>query len=369
MPSPANVRPPTASPFWNVFPWWLVKSYRSPLVSLTTLLVIPLVLIYGWLYRTHERQWRRQESADLLVTARLASRIVQEELTQTREIEAAIAARANFVEAVKRRDGEALTASLQILLDAKPMIDQARVVDGSGKVLAALASLGAAEHSLVDAPDDVPRLDPPAQDAVSGVYLTDKASGTKGVRISSLIRDQRSMIGAVQAQYSLEGIAQWLEKVRVEPAGFLYVADQHRCLVAHPFQLLPGQPKNISDWPPAAADASPEGTIIRFTQGHPPRPWTGAVVSVEPFGWRVVAQQPDGAMLKPFRQLMWSFAALIAGLAGLLSVLIVRWAQLHHATLRLVAQQTRLLRVHQQRRLRAMLRRSKRTSKRSDHVA
>jgi len=361
-------QPPTAPPDpvpgpRTTFPWWFLNLYRRPAAFLTFLLGIPLAAVCLWLYVVNERQWRTQEGQDLLVAARLASRIIEEELAKTRQIEEALAGRPAFADAFRRRDRAALAEALRLLVDVTPAIDRVIASDPAGRRLVEVSA-----HAAAEGPLPAPSAEPPDDGAqpVSGVYLRDQASGEKVVGVSSMVRDGRDVLGTVQAQYRLHQLSQWLEKIRIEPAGFLYVADRRGFLVAYPFQLLPGKPKDVSGWAPVAKTASAHGGLIRFRQGHPARPWTAAVVAVEPFGWRVVAQQPDAAMLQPFRQLAWSFGGLLLLLAGVLGGVGSRWARLHKATLRLVAQQARLLRLSEQRHLLATLRRSEPQPKRPD---
>jgi len=346
------------------FPWWFLTLYRKPLTFLVILLLVPLVAICGWLYVANERQWRIREGQDLLVAARLASRIIQEELSRTHEIEEAIASRPAFIEAVKRQNPTALASYLQILSDLTPMIDRVMVTDLAGSSLAEL-TMDSSGGPRALPPQDAPGNPHPSWlQPISGVYLRDHGSGEKVVGVSSPIRDGEEVVGVLQVQYRLQEISRWLEKVRIEPSGFLYVVDHQGRLVAYPFQLLPGHPKDVSEWAPVSYEAAAQGEVIRFDQGTPSRPWTAAVVAVEPFGWRVIAQQPDAAMLKPFHQLVGSFATLVAMLAGLLSLLILRWAHLHRATLRLLAQQARLLSQAERRRVLAMIRRAERATRR-----
>lgn len=355
---PSTVSQSPARLPWRVFPWWFLRLYRRPWVFLGTLLVMPLVAVCLWLYAANERLWRGREEQDLLIAARLASRLIEDELTQTRKIEEAIAARPAFLDAIRRHDRTTLVAYLQILLDLTPMIEHAFVRDAHGNLLAQVSADSAGNNHLTTPTGDPGNPHPAWHQPISGVYLRDQASGEKVVGVSSPIRHGQADLGTVQVQYRLHELSRWLEKVRVEPLGFLYVVDHRGLLVAHPFQLLPGQPKDVSRWAPVATDASAHGQIVRFTQGLPRRPWTAAVVSLESYGWRVVAQQPDAAMLKPFRQLVASFLLLVVLLAGFISLLLLRWAHLHHATLRLLAQQAHLLKLSEQRRSQAAIRRA-----------
>jgi len=341
----------------SAIPQWFLSLYRRPAAFLLTLVVIPLVVVCVWLYVANERQWRAREGEDLLVAARLASRIVQDELARVREMEEAVAVRPAFVEAVRRGDRADLKTSLELLLAATSMIDRATVLDAKGHVLAEAATLQAPRSTLHASGSTPLSWDHP----VSGVYLRDQTSGEKVVGVSSPIRDGDRVVGLLQAQYRLEELSRWMGKLRIEPAGFVYVTDHRGHLVAYPFQLLPGAPKDVSSWAPVSVPLSGGSHLIRFQHGRRQvRAWTAAVVEIEPFGWRVIAQQPDAAMLKPFRRLVWSFAFLIGFLACILSWLIIRWASLHQATLRLLAQQAKLLKLSQQRQTRALLRRGRR---------
>ena len=349
----------------SVVPQWFLSLYRRPAAFLLTLAVIPLLVVCGWLYAANERQWRAREGEDLLVAARLASRIVQDELARVRETEEAVAARPAFAEAVRRGDRADLKTSLELLLAATPLIDRATVLDAKGHVLAEASTNnppGITESSTPSRPAESDRRGGLSWDhPVSGVYLRDQASGEKVVGVSSPIRDGERVLGLLQAQYRLEELSRWMAKLRIEPAGFVYVTDHRGHLVAYPFQLLPGAPKDVSSWAPVSVPLSAGSHLIRFQHGRRQvRAWTAAIVEIEPFGWRVIAQQPDAAMLKPFRRLVWSFAFLIGFIACLLSWLILRWASLHQATLRLLGQQAKLLKLSQQRQTRALMRRGRR---------
>ncbi|MBI3088018.1 MAG: cache domain-containing protein [Candidatus Omnitrophica bacterium] len=339
---------------WLSFPAWFLELYRQPLAFLITAIGIPLLGLCVWLYAENERGWRAREGEDLLVAARLASRIIREELDQTRQIEDALGSRPAFIDAVKRGDRGALETSLQLLLDVTPMIDRVMVLDLEGRPLAAVAA--AADASSATA--EPPRPHAGRGQPVSGVYLRDAASGEKVVAVSSPVYEGNAALGLLQVQYRLQDISRWLDKVRVEPGGFVYVVDQAGFLVSYPFQLVPGQPKSVSTWPPVKRPLTPQGEVMRFWQGRPAGPWTAAVAAVEPFGWRVIAQQADAVMLRPFYRIVLSFLALIGLLAGILAFFLLRWAGLHQATLRLLAQQAKLLAQSERRHVAARLRKT-----------
>lgn len=339
---------------WQGWFTFLIALYRRPVAFLCLLFTVPLAVVSCWIFIVNEGQWRARESRNLLTTARLAARTIQEEFERTQRIEAALMAHPEEREALLRRDRPALTATLKWLMDMSPNINRARILDAHGRVVVEVrpGPLEGSTHAALE--DVVPSW--PAADSVSGVYLSDEPSMEKVVAVTSAIEHVGAPIGMVQVQYRLEEIARWLEKIRIEPAGFLYVADRQGLLMAYPFQLLPGAPKDVSAWTPVAVPPSVQGRILQFAQGSPPQPWTAAVVTLEPSGWRVVAQQADRHMLGPFRTLVWSFVVLVVLVAMFVSLCAGRWARLHRATLRLLAQQARLLQLSEQRRVQLSLR-------------
>ncbi|MBI4354298.1 MAG: cache domain-containing protein [Candidatus Omnitrophica bacterium] len=343
---------------WPVIPLWFLRLYRHPVLFLTTVLVVPIVAMALWLIVVNERQWRHREAEDLLVASRLAGRILREELTQTLEAEQAIVSQPTFREAVRRGDRQLLAASLRLLAEAMPMVDDVSVLDARGRPLASIPedSRESRPVAAVEASDPSAFAGAPS---ISGVYLRSRASGDKVITVSTPITNHDTPIGMLQMQYRLSAVSQWVDKVRIEPSGFLYIVDQYGLLVAYPFQVLPGSPKNVSAWPPVAAETSAEGRLIRFRHGQPARRWTAAATTIEPFGWRVIAQQSDAVMLRPFYELVGSFAVLLLVLMAVISALVLRWARLHEATLALLAKQAHLLRVSERRRVEDVMRHKK----------
>ncbi|MBI2884834.1 MAG: cache domain-containing protein [Candidatus Omnitrophica bacterium] len=350
------VRPP---PGWPI-PWWLLELYRKPAIFLSLVLALPVTIVCVWVSTANEQLWRAQAERHLIVASQLAGRVIQEELAQTRQLERAFASRPDFIGAVRRRDRASLTEDLRLLLQLLPMVDRAVVVDAAGRPLASAANSSRADAAREEG-EPVGGANAtwePMRSPVSGVYLRDADSGEKAVGVATPVRDGAEQLGMVQVQYRVDEIARWLTKIRPAREGYLYVVDHQGLLIAHPLQLLPGAPKNVAAWPPVAADVTAEAALVRFTQGRPARPWTAAVVLVDPYGWRVISQQPDASLLRPFRRLVCSFLLVIAALAALLAGLVLRWSSLHRATLHLLAQQARLLKWSERRHLLATLRRA-----------
>ncbi len=333
---------------WRDFSDWLLGAYRRPWLFIINALLIPVIVLCAWLYTITEQTWRTQEGHDLLLAARLASHILQEELDTTLAMERAVATRPAFVDAVRHHDHARVRTALDELLEVTPSIDRARLIDPDGTVWVDSRNPSTASASLSALLAGLPN--------VSSAYSDDTPGAEKLVSLSYPVEADTQLLGVLQVQYRLQRVGAWLEKVRIEPAGFLYVVDQQHQLVAYPFLVLPGKPKQVAAWPPVAGAASVEGRLIRFDHGTPSRAWTAAVVRLEPSGWRVIAQQPDAAMLAPFHQLVASCFGVLLVIVLLVAGLLARWAQLHRATLALMARQASLLRRSEQRRKFAWLR-------------
>jgi hypothetical protein len=147
----------------------------------------------------------------------------------------------------------------------------------------------------------------------------------------------------------VEEIKSWLQKLRVEPEGFLYVADHRGQLVVYPFQVLPGKPRSVTDWPPVAVPLGEEGASLIF-RGSSGKRWLAGIHPVGDTGWRVVAVQPEAAALRVLSRTLWPTAGLVALLMLLLVILSLRWARLQNSTMDLLRQNTKLLKQMQQRR-------------------
>lgn len=152
-----------------------------------------------------------------------------------------------------------------------------------------------------------------------------------------------------QQQPDVESIRLLVQRVRMDPEGFLYVADQRSQLVVYPFQVSAGSPKPASDWPPVAQPVSPSGHALMFHEQGRGKRWLAGVHPIGTTGWRVVAVQPDEAVLRLLHQTLWPLGVLIVLLLAVVIMVGRRWAALQELNLRLLEQNTKLLKESQQR--------------------
>ena len=328
---------------------WLLQAYRRPFVFLLAVVVLPLAILFVTAQTVNTALWRRQSLHNLHVTARLASEIVDETLGETFRFEQMLAAEPAFADALRRRDQRQLSQRLQEAMAFLPRVDLVTAISPEGIVVASAPSrpelpgrIVVEEEFFLGARQGGWR------PYVSAVYLRDEPPPAKVVSVVLPVMQGEKVVGLVQFQHLVEEIKSWLQKLRVEPDGFLYVVDHRSQLVVHPFQLLPGKPKIVSDWPPVAQPLPPEGTSLAFTD-RKGRRWLSGVHAIGQTGWRVVAVQPEASALKVLHQVLWPLGMLMGALALLLVLLSHRWAQLQESSMNLLRQNTKLLKQLQQR--------------------
>ncbi|MBI4342155.1 MAG: cache domain-containing protein [Candidatus Omnitrophica bacterium] len=330
---------------------WILEGHRRPLTFLLALVVLPLAAIFFLTHLMNVSLWREQSLKNLQVTARLASEIIDETLTESFRFEQLLAAQPEFRQAMRRRDRVQLTPRLQQTLAFTPRVEAALVMTPEGQVVASMPESPAlAGRSLMD---DEPFLG--AQQGgwhpyVSAVYLREGPLIEKVVGVVWPVLDEGEVIGLLQFQHQVEEVKSWLQKIRVEPDGFLYVVDHHSQLVIFPFQILPGKPRVVSDWPPVALPLTDEGASLAFTDRRGGHRWLAGVCPIGTTGWRVVAVQPEGSALRVLHRILWPLGILVGLLALILVAVSMRWAQVQSLSLRLLRQNTKLLKQSQQRR-------------------
>ena len=333
----------------DAFSGWLLQAYRRPFAFLLGVVVLPLAILFVTAQTVNTALWRRQTLHNLHVTARLASEIVEETLGETFRFEQMLAAEPAFAEALKRRDQAQLGRRLGDALAFLPRVDLATAITPEGIIVASAPSRPELTGRIV-VEEEFFRgaARGGAHPYVSAVYLRGDPPPAKVVSVVLPVVQGDRVVGFVQFQHLVEEIKSWLQKLRVDPDGFLYVTDHRNQLVVYPFQVLPGKPKFVSDWPPVAQPLSPDGTSLVFAD-RKGRRWLAGVHPVGATGWRVVAVQPEEAALRVLHRVLWPLGLLMGCLALLLVLLSRRWAQLQESSMNLLRQNTKLLKQLQQR--------------------
>ena len=337
----------------DAFSSWLLRAFRRPLPVLLGLVILPLGAVFFATHVMSVALWRAQTLHNLKVTARLAAEIVDETLQETFRFERLLATQPGFAEAVRRRDAAELAKRLEHTLTLTPRVDLAFVVSPAGEALTSFPyRAGAAQRSFAQDEPFLGAQQPGGswRPYVSAVYLREELPAEKVVGVVLPVTDNGTVVGLIQFQHLVEEIKSWLQKLRVEPEGFLYVVDHRGQLVVYPFQVLPGKPKVVTDWPAVSVPLGPDGVELIFRGEHSGKRWLAGVYPVGETGWRVVAVQPEAAALRVLHQVLWPLGLLVGFLAALLVILSLRWARLQNSTMTLLRQNTKLLKQLQQRR-------------------
>ena len=332
------------------FSSWLLHSYRRPVGLYLGVVVVPFFLIVGSTYRSSVALWRRHTMDNLRVMARLGSEILGETLDETLMLEQLVAAQPAFVEAVAQADAPAVQHQLEDAFHFIRRVNTALVVSPEGRVLAAAPDQGMAGRSIAEHESFQEPKQHGWRPAISGVYLREGPELEKVVSLSLPIRQGERVVGLLQVEQRIEEIKSWLQKIRVSPRGFLYVVDQHDRLVVFPYQLIPGTPLVVSDWPPVARPASDAGGTLVYRSAKTGERWLAGVYPVGRIGWRVVTTQPERAALQTLRAVFAVLALLVLLAVGLVAAVGSRWLRMHAFSLQLLQQNARLLKQLQQRR-------------------
>jgi len=308
---------------------WQLRAYSKPLRFFSFLVILPLAIVLFMTHRVNVALGRRQALHNLGVTAELAAQIVERTLQETRLFEQMLAAQPVFRQAIQQRDGPQLTKLLQDSLQLVPRLSLAVVSAPDGTILAVFPEdLGVVGQDI--AQDDAFR---GAQQGgwhqyVSGVHLQEVGSHEKVVEVACPVQAGSEVIGLLMVQFRVGEVRSWFQKIRVEPGGFLYVVDQHDQLVTYPFQVLPGKPTVVSDWPPVAQAVPETGSTLVFRGGRRHELWLAGVHPVGTTGWRIVAAQPEHEVLRLLHSVLWPMGLLVSLLVTILLTVSLQWVQL-----------------------------------------
>lgn len=332
---------------WSTAAAGLLPTFRRPLRFLAFTVGLPLTLVILATHQVNLVIGHRQALHNLHVTAELAAGLVEEMLTEAQLLERMLAEQPGFTAA---NAPQTLAAQLAVIPALLPDADVAEFIRLDGRVL---ASAPGGKYTGRDVSFHSAFIGARAtgwQPYVSAVYLREPVQAEKVVGISVPVMREGEVEGLLQVQYRVDAIRARLQRIRVEPEGFVYVVDQEQQLVSYPFQVLPGRPKIAAAWPPVAAAIGERGETLEYQDSRTGARWLAGMYPVRATGWRVVATQPVSAVDASIHRVLWPMGVLAAALLGLVAMLGLQWAHLHAASLRLLQQNTTLLKQLQQQR-------------------
>ena len=343
-------RPSVGERLRALFSAWLFRVYRRPLQFLIVIVVLPLAVIVAATHQASVAMARHQAMLNLRMTAQVAAEAVEATLSEATLFAQMVAEEPAFLDALRRRDKAQLATMLERALPRLPEADHAVVADSEGRILASvppLSSPGAA--SLIEEEGWRGAQEGGWHPYVSAVRVRDDESLEKVVDVVLPVVREDALFGLLKLEYRVEAVKSWVQRVRVEPEGFLYITDHRNQLVMFPFQVLPGKPKVVSDWPPVAHPLLPDGFSMAFQDRRFGRQWLAGVYPIGTTGWRVVTVQPLDAVLRLFYRIFLPLGLLIVLLLGLVVFVSLRWAALQALNFRLLQQNAKLLKQSQQR--------------------
>ena len=330
-------RPSTLPAAGGVMRFLHAPPTRRSVVWGSSLALALLTIMVFVIHRVNIHVGRRQVLRNLTVTAHLASEIIGETLGHTLLFERMLVEQPDFRTAVQQQDADQLRRLLQHFLPLASGAEAAIIVALSGAVIAAYPDRPELSgYSLMHDEGFLGAQRGGWHASVSAVHLRGGESLEKVSEVVLPISDGHEVLAVLQVQYRVETIKSWIQKIRIDPGGFLYVVDQHDQLVVYPFQVLPGQPKVVSNWPPVAHHLSPEGGSLMFRGGRHPERWLAGVYPIGSTGWRVVAVQPEREAFRVLHQLFWPMGVLVVLLFIVVIVLGLRWVQVQRANLQLL---------------------------------
>ena len=332
------------------FSAWLFQVYRKPLQFLFIILVVPLAVIVIATHQASVSMARRQALQNLRMTAKVAAEAMQATLTDAVLFAQLVSQNPGFVDALARNDVHAINADIEQALPLLPDAGEVIVTNAQGTVLTAFPD----QAALIGKDLSTEGAYRGAQKGgwhpyVSSVKVRDEASLEKIVHVAVPVSREGRHLGLLIIEYRIESVRLWVQRVRVEPEGFIYAVDQDKQLVVYPFQILPGKPKVVSDWQPVAQPLLPDGFSMPFRDQRANRQWLAGVSPIGDTGWRVVAVQPDDAVLRVLYRIFLPMSVLVVILLGLVLFVSMRWAALQALNFRLLQQNAKLLKQSQQR--------------------
>ncbi len=338
--------------FQNAFAAWLLKVYRKPLQFLLVLVILPVVVIVGLTYQVNLSLARQQALNNLRMTAQVAAEAVSRTLDEVVLFEQMVASRPDFIDSVSRRDQAQATMLLQQTLPLLPGVDRAIVATTDGKVIASTAELDAASlanQSISGNEAFRGAKERNWQPYVSAVHVRDEQTFEKVIDVAVPILQEGSASAVLFVEFQVDVVRSWVQKIRVEPEGFLYIVDHQSQLVVYPFQVLPGKPKRVADWPPVAQPLTAQGWGLSFQDKREARQWLAGAFPIGEIGWRVVAVQPESAVVRLVHRVLATMGILVVILLFMVVIVSLRWAALQALNMRLLQQNAKLLKQSQQR--------------------
>jgi PAS domain S-box-containing protein len=213
--------------------------------------LLPIVLLGLYAYRLSADSVRELVHANNHSAATITAELISHDLQQGVGIARTVTAMPGLIDAVRRRDEQAVRALLRAAVTSHPYIDRAYVTDTRGVLWSdfprAPESLG---RSFAHREWFRAMARSWKKPFITGVYRRQAAPRPLVVAVAAPVfdrpttndqrpttNDQRApvaVLGALVLQYRLEELTEWLRQIRVGEDGYVFVVDHNGVVAAHP---------------------------------------------------------------------------------------------------------------------------------------
>ena len=213
--------------------WALLRStFTWGLLASVAVLAIILQLLYA--YRVTAHSVRKVVRTDNATAAGLAGELMSRELGRRLDLARVVAGMPGLVEAVERRDEEAVRARLKVVVTTYEGVDRAVLSDTNAFLWSDYPRAPEVLGQTFTQRDWYRGVTNGWQPYVSEVFLRQAKPSVLVVGLSTPIRKGDQVIGILLHHYRLDAITGWLKEVRLGETGHVFVLDHTGTIAAHP---------------------------------------------------------------------------------------------------------------------------------------
>ncbi|MGA2031091.1 MAG: cache domain-containing protein [Thermoguttaceae bacterium] len=294
-----------------------------PAMLTWTLLVLagllPIALLSLYAFRVTSRSIAELVRSNTRSAAQMAAELVRSDLDSSIDFAKGVASMPDMIDAVGRRDVQAVRERLRLAMQAFPRVDRAMALDCEGVLWADYPAAPESLERNFAYRDYFRGLSRAWKPYVSEVFLRQAKPQRMVVAVAVPIVDRdKKVLGALVLQHRLEEVTQWVKEVGVGQSGYVFLIDHHGNVAAHP--KLDLQARRYADYAalPAvrtAMDGAESTVEYQDPLARQSMVATFLAATVADQRWVVVAQQPSAEVYAPVRQLRLQLIAAAAILA------------------------------------------------------
>ncbi len=285
--------------------WLLSKVGRGFWALYFLVLIVPIVFISIFGYRSTARALTDLEAARKSSLVALASSLIHEKLEDIKSLGISLAIRPLLVEKAEQGDWEAAAQVLHNVSGVFPFVDRIFLTDPQGVIRADLSSLGDAVGTDRRDTDWYKGVSKSWEPYICGVFkrrslprinVIDVAVPIKSISqkggASQTAGEAPQVLGILVLQIRLDNFAQVIRDLRFREGEIFYIVDQKGHVVYHPYFPAQGDIVNLSSVP-VVQEALKGQEGVRQNYNPIEKEWRlAAYQGVNDFGWGVIVTQP-----------------------------------------------------------------------------